>query len=53
MFFHIQFEDGSNPYVFYGNKNECKKNMKRWEKNYKLTELESGFYYAEAKEEQR
>jgi len=39
MFLHIEFKDGSNPFVKIGIKDlkELNRLVKRWEKNYKVT----------------
>lgn len=35
-YLHIQFADGSNPFVKYGSYDELKKEIKRWQRNYDL-----------------
>lgn len=37
MFLHIQFDDGSNPYVMYGDRQQLEDEMKKWAKNYCLS----------------
>ena len=36
MYFHMTFEDGSNPYVMYGTEAQLRKELKKWEENYYL-----------------
>lgn len=36
MFLHIQFLNGSNPFLKYGTEKELDKELKEWEKNWKL-----------------
>lgn len=35
MYLHITFENGSNPYIKYGNEDEIQKEAKRWDRNYR------------------
>lgn len=54
MFLHLTFTDGSNPFIFYGQKPgdttraECMKELQRWEKRYEVIDLaeKSGGLYA-------
>ena len=55
MFLHINFKDGSNPWIRFNLTNKQFEQMKKgWEKNYKLTlikDIATGeFYEAERKE---
>ena len=36
MYIHITFEDGSSPYVMYGNRNQVDAEMERWKSSYYL-----------------
>lgn len=36
MYLHIQFKDGSNPFLKYGTESELLKEMKRWGRRFKL-----------------
>ena len=44
MYLHIEFENGSNPYIFYGKHPgstthaDCEKELARWSKGYEITE---------------
>lgn len=33
---HFEFENGSNPYIFFGTKTECENEKKRWSRNWDL-----------------
>ncbi len=35
--FHVAFRDGSNPYFFRGTPKECRKELRKWARNYKFT----------------
>lgn len=36
MTLHFEFENGSNPYIFFGTKTECENEKKRWSRNWDL-----------------
>lgn len=36
MYLHIQFLNGSNPFLKYGTEKELNKELKKWEKNWDL-----------------
>ena len=36
MALHFEFENGSNPYIFFGTKTECENEKKRWSRNWDL-----------------
>ena len=36
MALHFEFENGSNPYIFFGTDTECENEKKRWSKNWNL-----------------
>lgn len=52
MFLHIDFTNGSNPYVYYGNKDKIKLEIRKWKQNYELNNIKTDMHgiYAEAKE---
>lgn len=43
-YIHLSFSDGSNPFVFYGNRSECMKELERWKKHY-CVEFQKQHYY--------
>lgn len=52
MFLHINFSNGSNPYVCYGDKDKIKLEIRRWKQNYELSNIKTDMHgiYVEAKE---
>lgn len=52
MFLHINFTNGSNPYVYYGNKDKIKLEIRKWKQNYELSNIKTDTHgiYVEAKE---
>lgn len=36
MILHLEFENKSNPYIFFGNEQKIEKELKKWDKNYIL-----------------
>lgn len=52
MFLHINFSNGSNPYVYYGNKDKIKLEIRKWKQNYELSNIKTDMrgIYVEAKE---
>lgn len=52
MFLHINFSNGSNPYVYYGNKDKIKLEIRKWKQNYELSNIRTDTHgiYVEAKE---
>ena len=48
-YIHLSFENGSNPYLFYGNTLECMKELARWKKHYNIKFLKQHFYTAKEK----
>ena len=52
MFLHIDFTNGSNPYVYYGNKDKIKLEIRKWKQNYELSNIRTDTHgiYVEAKE---
>ena len=44
IYLTIDFTNGSNPYLFYGTREECFKELTRWSKNYKLELIEQSIY---------
>ena len=52
MFLHINFTNGSNPYVYYGNKDKIKLEIRKWKQVYELSNIKTDMngIYVEAKE---
>lgn len=52
MFLHIDFSNGSNPYVCYGDKNKIKLEIRKWKQVYELSNIKTDMHgiYVEAKE---
>lgn len=52
MFLHINFLNGSNPYVCYGDKDKIKLEIRKWKQNYELSNIRTDTHglYVEAKE---
>jgi hypothetical protein len=48
-YIHLSFENGSNPYLFYGNAPECMKELARWKKHYSIEFSKAHFYTAKEK----
>lgn len=36
MYLHIMFEDGSNPYLMYGDERKLNKEIKKWKRNFDI-----------------
>lgn len=52
MFLHINFSNGSNPYVCYGDKDKIKLEIRKWKQVYELSNIRTDMHgiYVEAKE---
>ena len=52
MFLHIDFSNGSNPYVCYGDKDKIKLEIRKWKQVYELSNIKTDMHgiYVEAKE---
>lgn len=52
MFLHINFSNGSNPYVCYGDKNKIKLEIRKWKRVYELRNIKTDMdgIFVEAKE---
>lgn len=52
MFLHINFSNGSNPYVCYGDKDKIKLEIRKWKQVYELSNIKTDMHgiYVEAKE---
>lgn len=52
MFLHIDFTNGSNSYVYYGDKDKIKLEIRKWKQNYELSNIRTDAHglYVEAKE---
>ncbi len=52
MFLHIDFANGSNPYVYYGNKDKIKLEIRKWKQTYDLYDIKTDTHglYVTAKE---
>lgn len=52
MFLHINFSNGSNPYVCYGDKDKIKLEIRKWKQVYELSNIKTDMngIYVEAKE---